>query len=77
MYYGNPAAALFQIEHQHSDGTWSTLEPAGTEVHDAAGSEPERAWDRGHVYICASCEERVRVIGPANVPDDQGRTRGA
>jgi len=65
MYYGNPAAALFQIEHQHSDGTWSTLVPAGTDAHDAAGSDPEREWDRGHVYICTTCEERVRVIGPA------------
>jgi hypothetical protein len=55
----------------------STLEPIGTEVHDSAGSDPEREWDRGHVYICTSCEERVRVIGAATVPDDQGRTQGA
>jgi len=39
--------------------------PAGTDAHDAAGSDPEREWDRGHVYICTTCEERVRVIGPA------------
>ena len=47
MYYGNPAAALFQIEHQHSDGTWSTLQPAAGAhsvpvgcAHRAFGSAP-------------------------------------
>jgi hypothetical protein len=64
MYYGSPAAALFQVEHQHSDGTWSTLRPESTDPHDAAGSDPEREWDRGHVFVCTSCQERVRVIGP-------------
>ncbi|MFL5684429.1 MAG: hypothetical protein ACJ77D_00065 [Chloroflexota bacterium] len=71
MFYGNPAAALFQVEHQHNDGTWSTLEPAGIDARDAAGSDPEREWDRGHVYICTACQERVRVIGSA--PADRDR----
>jgi hypothetical protein len=74
MFYGHPAAALFQIEHQHSDGTWSGLQPVGTEAHDSAASDPEREWDRGHVYICTTCEERVRVIGPA--PEAQDRVEG-
>jgi hypothetical protein len=64
MYYGQPAAALFQVEHQHRDGTWSTLQPATTDAHDAAGSDPEREWDRGHVFKCTSCEETVRVTMP-------------
>jgi hypothetical protein len=64
MFYGQPSAALFRVEHQHSDGTWSTLEPAEHDPHDRAEYDPEREWDRGHVYICTSCEERVRVLGP-------------
>ena len=57
MFYGQPAAALFQVEHQHSDGTWSTLQPAAGDPHDSAGSDPEREWDRGHVFICTSCQD--------------------
>jgi hypothetical protein len=71
MFYGQPAAALFRIEHQHSDGTWSTLEAVGSDSHDPAGSDPEREWERGHVYVCTACEERVRLLGP--MPEEQGR----
>lgn len=64
MFHGQPSAALFQVEHQHNDGTWSTLRPAQHDPHDQAEYDPEREWDRGHVYICTSCEERVRILGP-------------
>ena len=64
MFYGQPSAALFRVEHQHNDGTWSRLQPAEHDPHDAAESDPERDWDRGHVYVCTSCQERVRVLGP-------------
>ena len=68
MFYGQPSAALFRVEHQHSDGTWSTLRPVEHDPHDAAEYDPERDWGRGHVYVCSSCQERVRVLGPR--PDD-------
>lgn len=64
MFYGQPSAALFQVEHQHSDGTWSALHPVEHEPLDPAEYDPEREWERGHVYACMSCEERVRVLGP-------------
>ena len=64
MFHGSPSAALFQVEHQHSDGTWATLRPEPGDPHDPARSDPEREWDRGHVFLCTSCQERVRVIGP-------------
>ena len=63
MFYGQPSAALFRVEHQHNDGTWSTLEAVEHDPHDPAESDPERDWDRGHVYVCTSCQERVRVLG--------------
>ena len=75
MFYGSPEAALFRVEHQHSDGTWSTLRPDAGDGHDAAGSDPEREWDRGHVFVCTSCQERVRVIGArpdASIEDQAG-----
>jgi hypothetical protein len=68
MFYGQPSAALFRVEHQHNDGTWSTLQPADHEPHDSAEYDPERDWDRGHVYVCTSCQERVRVLGPRPGP---------
>ncbi|HEX7347945.1 MAG TPA: hypothetical protein VF253_14245 [Candidatus Limnocylindrales bacterium] len=67
MFYGQPSAALFRVEHQHNDGTWSTLEPAERDPHDSAEYDPERDWGRGHVYVCTSCQERVRVLGPRPV----------
>ena len=64
MFYGQPSAALFRVEHQHNDGTWSTLAPAEHDPHDQAEYDPEREWDRGHVYVCMSCQERVRILEP-------------
>jgi hypothetical protein len=63
--YGQLSNTLFQLEHQHSDGTWGKLEPE-TEAnpHDPAGLDPEQQWQRGHVYVCTSCQERVRVSIP-------------
>ena len=68
MFYGQPSAALFRVEHQHNDGTWSALQPAEHDPHDPAEKDPERDWDRGHVYVCTSCQERVRVLRPR--PED-------
>jgi hypothetical protein len=60
--YGQQSGALFQVEHQHSDGTWARLEPEPSrEPHDAADIDPEKEWGRGHVYVCTSCQARVRV----------------
>lgn len=60
--YGQLGNALFRVEHQHSDGSWGAMEPEeAAEHHDPAAHDPEREWQRGHVYICRSCGERVRV----------------
>ena len=32
--------------------------------HDPAEHDPERAWERGQVFECASCDERVVVADP-------------
>ena len=57
--YGIVAGSL-QIEHQHDDGTWATMEPRD-DVRDPAEVDPERDWNRGHVFVCPRCAEMVRV----------------
>jgi hypothetical protein len=71
--YGLPSAALFQVEHQHSDGTWASLAPVAADPHDPAGLDEEREWDRGHVFKCTTCEETVRVTAPREATDDGSR----
>jgi hypothetical protein len=63
---GQLAGRGLLIEHRHSDGTWSPLEPA-PQHHDASQHDPERDWARGEVFRCAACEEEVRIS--AGVPD--------
>jgi hypothetical protein len=56
--YGIVASGL-QVEHQHADGSWVELEPQ--DVRDPSEVDPERDWNRGHVYICPRCAESVRI----------------
>ena len=49
---------LLRMEHRHGD-RWVRLEP--TPEHDAAESDPERAWVSGRIYRCPECSEVVRV----------------
>jgi hypothetical protein len=69
--YGQLSNTLFHLEHQHSDGTWASMEPE-TKPHDPADIDPEREWERGHVYICRSCQERVRV----SIPEEAQQATG-
>jgi hypothetical protein len=63
--YGQRSNVLFEVEHQHSDGSWGRLAPEDAgQHHDPAGHDPEQQWQRGHVYVCLSCEERVRIKEP-------------
>ena len=61
-----------RIEHQHADGSWSPMEPE--DAHDPADRDPERDWERGHVYVC-DCGEAVRVSGAAEM--ETGEAAGA
>jgi hypothetical protein len=70
--YGQLSNALFYVQHQHSDGSWSAMVPEQDpdpehDPHDAAQLDPEQEWQRGHVYACTSCQERVRIM----VPEEQ------
>jgi len=53
------AAMTVRLQHRHNDGSWSDLQrrPA----HDPAGNDPERGWADGHIYVCTTCDEEVRV----------------
>jgi hypothetical protein len=69
--YGQLSNTLFHVEHQHSDGTWASMDPVNA-PHDPADIDPEKEWDRGHVYICNSCQERVRV----SIPEEAQQATG-
>jgi hypothetical protein len=58
--YGALAEGL-RIEHQHADGSWSPMDPE--EAHDPTEHDPERDWQRGHVFVC-DCGETVRLMAP-------------
>ena len=61
--YGIVASGL-KVEHRHADGSWVTMEPQ--EVLDPAEVDPERDWNRGHVYVCPRCAESVRITAPVD-----------
>ena len=68
-----------RLEHRHSDGAWSPLEPRSH--HDAADSDPERGWANTTIYVCKACDEQVRVVDPVKDPgnpeaDDRRRGLG-
>ena len=54
-----------RLEHRHSDGSWSPLEPKRSH-HDAAEHDPERDWANGRIYVCTTCSEEVRVSDQAS-----------
>ena len=51
-------AQEFRIEHRHSDGTWSPLEP---NHHGPAEHDAERSWLKRTIYRCPSCDQTVTV----------------
>ena len=70
MFQYGVLAERLQIEHRHADGSWAPMEP-----RDPAELDAERAWDRGHVYVCGRCQETVRVTIPGE--DDAAERAGA
>jgi hypothetical protein len=69
--YGPITEIELRVQHQHDDGTWSELEPEREhDAHDPAQLDPEQEWQRGHVYICSKCQERVRIIGRKPAPTE-------
>lgn len=54
--YGQVSDAI-RIEHRHGDG--STAPMKRLDPHDPA--DPEREWQRGHVFVCTACHESVTV----------------
>jgi hypothetical protein len=49
---------VFRIEHRHRDGSWGSLEQV---PRDAAEYDAERAWLRGQVFRCTTCDQHVQV----------------
>jgi hypothetical protein len=54
---------LGRFEHSHGGDDWHAMNEV-TPSHDAAESDPERAWQRGRIFRCASCEDEIRVTMP-------------
>lgn len=65
MFQLNATAQLLNLEHRHSDGSWSPLEPRPS-PHDPAELDPERDWANGQIYVCKSCNEEVRITSRAD-----------
>lgn len=54
-----------QLQHRHSNGTWSDMELM---PDDPANHDPERGWEEGQLYLCKACGEQVRVSHSADEP---------
>jgi len=62
------ALPMLRLEHRHGD-RWVRLEPSP--AHDAAESDPERAWEFGRIFRCPECSEEIRIDrdGDDRTPD--------
>jgi hypothetical protein len=69
--YGPISETQLRIKHQHGDGSWATLTRVA-DAHDPAQLDPENEWQRGHVYACTECQERV-LIAPQEDERPTGR----
>jgi hypothetical protein len=47
-----------RLEHHHSDGSWSPMEPIH---HGQADHDAERGWLKGLIFRCKTCQEEVSV----------------
>lgn len=56
--------SILRLEHRHDDGSWSAFEPKPSH-HDPADHDPERDWANGRIYVCAKCNEEIRVADAA------------
>jgi hypothetical protein len=52
---------LPRIEHNHGAGQWDAMEEVSA-PHDSAEHDPERAWQKGRVFRCTTCEDEIRVV---------------
>ena len=57
-----------RLQHRHSDGSWSPLEPRSP--HDSADVDAERSWGTGRIYVCTACGEEV-LVEPAADPESE------
>ena len=65
-------AQQFRIEHRHSDGSWSPLEPIH---HDSAAHDSERSWIRKAIFRCSGCDKNVTVtVGDEDEVPSLGET---
>jgi hypothetical protein len=65
------SAMALSVRHQHSDGSWASLEPSSAPAHHSpVEHDPERHWPEGQLYACTTCDERVVVAhADLNAPD--------
>lgn len=54
---------LPRFEHSHGNGEWHEMIESSP-AHDAAEGDPERAWQKGQVFRCTTCEDEIRVSLP-------------
>jgi hypothetical protein len=64
-------AQEFRLEHRHTDGSWSPMEPV---EHDSTAHDGERSWLRRRLFRCTTCTEEVAVTNAND--DDEAPNRG-
>jgi|EndMetStandDraft_8_1072994.scaffolds.fasta_scaffold2077162_2 hypothetical protein len=64
---GSFALAELQLQHKHSDGTWSGMTPEPAD-HDPASHDLERELAQGTIFRC-DCGEEIRVGAPEDAVD--------
>jgi hypothetical protein len=58
--------------HWHGGDEWADMEEV-TSAHDSSEGDPERAWQRGRIFKCTTCDEQFLIPGPDEAPPSQGR----
>lgn len=56
--------ALQRVEHRHGD-EWHRMEAVARE---AGATDRERAWARGRIFRCTTCDDEIRVLPPQPEP---------
>jgi hypothetical protein len=57
----------YQVEHQHSDGSWGQLVEERRHV-DSVEHDPERGWALRRIFRCTTCDETVAITPAEDAP---------
>lgn len=70
MFQSSAFELTNRIQHSHGANDWHDMVEV-TPSHDAAESDPERAWSSGRIFRCSTCEDEIKVMTPDQEPPSQ------